>query len=262
MVEFRRSRAVARRVVARSTIARRLVTSRGWARIRGVFTGIRPGSLTDDDLARLLRRPDPIILEIGAHDGSTTNRFLRLFEKATVYAFEPDPRASEKYRANVTNPRASLFELAIADQDGTATFHMSGGRPAGWEGGDRGWDGSGSIHPPTGHLEVHPSISFDRQIEVSVKRLDSWAAEEGIGEVDFIWADVQGAERELIAGGLETLRRTRYFYTEYSNRELYEGQITLGGILSLLPDFQVVTRFIEDVLLRNTRFARVEEQQP
>ncbi|MEN9248224.1 MAG: hypothetical protein Q6L50_08560 [Gloeomargarita sp. GMQP_bins_120] len=37
---------------------------------------------------------------------------------------------------------------------------------------------------------------------------------------DFIWADVQGAEVDLIQGGLQALANTRYFYTEYANTEL------------------------------------------
>ena len=41
--------------------------------------------------------------------------------------------------------------------------------------------------------------------------------------IDLIWADVQGAEADLIEGGTEALRRTRYFYTEYNNQELIRG---------------------------------------
>lgn len=67
--------------------------------------------------------------------------------------------------------------------------------------------------------------------------------------------DVQGAESDVIAGGQKTLGRTRFIYTEYSDRELYEGQLSLRSILDLLPAFEVVTlypREIEgDVLLRN-----------
>ena len=65
--------------------------------------------------------------------------------------------------------------------------------------------------------------------------------------VDFIWADVQGAEADLVLGGRETLKRTRFFYTEYSNRELYEGQADLGQLLAMLPDFELVHRYQGEV---------------
>ena len=60
----------------------------------------------------------------------------------------------------------------------------------------------------------------------------------------------------MIRGGRESLSRTRFLYTEFSDEELYEGQITLSGILELLPDFRIVEIWLDDVLLENRRFAR------
>jgi hypothetical protein len=83
--------------------------------------------------------------------------------------------------------------------------------------------------------------------------LDSWVRDESLDAIDLIWADVQGAEVDLIAGGKEALKHTRYFYTEYSNTELYEGQINLRQLMALLPDFHVLRRYEKDVLLKNGR---------
>jgi hypothetical protein len=69
--------------------------------------------------------------------------------------------------------------------------------------------------------------------------------------VDFIWADVQGAESDLIEGASRLLASTRYFYTEYSNSEWYEGQVTLPGLVQMLPDFDLLRRYQMDVLFRN-----------
>ena len=81
-------------------------------------------------------------------------------------------------------------------------------------------------------------------------RLDSWISAQDFDQVDFIWADVQGAERDLIAGGSQTLAMSRFFYTEYSNEEWYEGQIDLRGLIDSLPDFEVAELFPRDVLFR------------
>jgi len=214
---------------------------------------ILPGELDVAELPALLGRDDPVILDIGCNDGYHTLRFLELFRHARVYAFEPDPRAQERFRHNVRDERAKLFELAISAVDGEVDFHMSDGHPsASWrEQLPGGWDLSGSIRTPKAHRQLHPWCTFDQQVKVRTRRLDSWCAEEGIGAIDLIWADVQGAEVDLIDGGRSALARTRWLYTEYSDRELYEGQITLAKMLALLPDFRVVKRFPNDVLLRN-----------
>jgi len=214
-------------------------------------------SIGDNELVAFVGRDDPVILDIGCNDGSQTLWFLRLFGKARVYSFEPDPRARARYLKKVNDDRATLFDLAIADTDGTREFFVSSGRPeTGKEATDRivtDWDLSGSIRKPKKHLEKVPWCKFDRQIIVNTKTLDSWIREEGIGVIDFIWADVQGAEGDLIAGGKAALSKTRYFYTEYSNTELYEGQLNLRQLLILLPDFRLVRRYENDVLLKNVR---------
>jgi hypothetical protein len=80
--------------------------------------------------------------------------------------------------------------------------------------------------------------------------------------IDFIWADVQGAEGDVIRGGLATFQRTRYFYTEYIDEELYEGQITLDRMIELLPRWTIVERWSDDVLLRNTDLTESIGQRP
>ena len=65
--------------------------------------------------------------------------------------------------------------------------------------------------------------------------------------------DMQGAEGDLVAGGRETLARTRYLYTECFDDELYEGAPTRSALLDMLPDFEVVRLYESDILLRNAR---------
>ncbi len=205
----------------------------------------------EKDIVSAIGKPDPVILDIGCNDGSDTLAFLSLFPGARVFCFEPEPRAQRKFAALVLDKRATLFPLALGAVDGTVTFHRSSGRPhdEAWE----PWDFSGSILKPKNHLQVHPWCTFSEQIEVPVARLDTWVAQHSVKEIDFIWADVQGAEGELVAGGMETLSRARHFYTEYNDHEMYAGQPTLKQLQSMLPEFEVVKIYTDDVLFRNVR---------
>ena len=219
---------------------------------------VTPGKFALEELRGLLGKPDPVILEIGCNDGMHTLQFLTLFEGARVYAFEPDDRARKRFQAAVHDARVQLFATAVGASDGVTEFYPSDGAPdAEWA--KRlpdGWDMSGSIRPPKKHLEFHPWCRFRPSVEVAITRLDTWARTQALDGADFIWADVQGAEKDLIAGAHETLKKTRYFYTEYSNLELYAGQTQLVELLKMLPDFEVVRRYQGDILLRNQRLAR------
>ncbi|MER9256728.1 FkbM family methyltransferase [Mesorhizobium sp. M0598] len=204
-------------------------------------------------IVSLLQKTDPVVLDIGCNDGTDTRRFLSLCPKAQLYCFEPDPRAAARFKKNM-NPyldKVKLFEIALSNRNGTIDFHPSNG-----EGSAEEWDQSGSIRRPKNHLVEHAWVRFDRPMSVETRRLDDWCSEANLKKIDFIWMDVQGAESDVIAGGRQTLSNTRFIYTEYSDHELYEGQLSLQAILDLLPSFELLTRYprgVEgDVLLRNT----------
>lgn len=206
--------------------------------------------LSASSVMHLVGRLDPVILEVGANDGTDTLRFLEAFPGATIHCFEPEPRAQAKFTAAVRDPRAKLFPFALGAHDGTVEFHRSNGSPDGIN--SEPWDKSGSIRKPKHHLTTHSWCKFAETIKVPVMRLDTWAVMAGVDRVDFIWADVQGAERDLIEGGRETLARTRLFYTEYNDLELYEGQPTLCDIVMLLkPTFALEGLWSDDALFRN-----------
>ena len=205
------------------------------------------------------------ILDIGAHHGWQSAELCRSFPQAAIHAFEPDPRAIAKFRERVRDPRVFLHEMAIAAVDGTAPFHVSSGLPPSIPSErlsdyPQGWDQSGSLLAPKNHLTRTPWCQFNDTISVTTRTLDSWAREQEIDAVDFIWADTQGAEGSLIQGGRELLARTRYLYTEYSNEELYEGEPDLATLLAMLPSFSVVKRYPFDVLLRNETLAGGAEE--
>src|SRR5262245_58518442 len=97
------------------------------------------------EFRRLLGRRS-VIVEVGAHDGSTTQEFRALFPRARVIAFEPEPRAIEKFNARSALRGVTLIECAVGDRNGDVVFHRCSGEAPGRPGMD--WDASGSIHEP------------------------------------------------------------------------------------------------------------------
>lgn len=219
--------------------------------------GIETNPLTHEEIKALIGKNTPVILEIGCNDGSDTLAFLNAMPGAKIYCFEPDPRAIARFRRQL-GPKlgqVSLIEAAISDRTGQIEFHQSSGDdvPKNWEGPElcEGWDLSGSIRKPRNHLKRVPWVRFNNSIMVDTYQLDDWCDQNGIEQVDFIWMDVQGAEEDVISGAQTILERTRFIYTEYSDDELYEGQLTFQQLLSRLPLFEVVARYPSDVLLKN-----------
>ena len=107
--------------------------------------GITTAPLSHAMIAKMINRPNPIILEIGCNDGTDTRLLLQAMPHARIYCFEPDPRAAERFKTKLGKDLAKvkLFQMAISDRSGQIAFHTStGGDTPG------GYDQSGSIRHP------------------------------------------------------------------------------------------------------------------
>ena len=242
-----------RRRLLRFTIPLKLL----WHRLMGTAPVSR-STISKELIRECVAGEAPTILEIGCNDGTHTLWFLEMFARPTVYCFEPDPRAIARFKANVgERPNVHLAEIALSDHNGEVAFYQSGGQRDDEQtrAMPEGWDQSGSTRQPKEHLTVYPWVTFEQKIAVTASTLDAWCEEHGIGAIDFIWMDVQGAEMDVLRGGRSTLAKTRFIYAEYSDYELYAGQATLGELTKYLKklDFSVVIRYPTDVLFKSKR---------
>jgi len=199
-------------------------------------------------LKDIINKPNPLIIEIGCWNGNDTELFLNVFPECKIFGFEPDPRNIERIRAKIKNPRFELIEEAISDMDAQMTFYESHGAING----EKDWSASGSLNKPKEHLSVNPDITFGEGVKVFGRKLDSFTKARQISYIDLIWADVNGAEYKMISGALETLKFTKFLYTEFSEKEIYEGSITKEHIKNMLPNFKEILVHKNNILLGNT----------
>ena len=112
------------------------------------------------------------------------------------------------------------------------------------------------------HLQRHPTVFFEGEDKSSVITitLDTYFNSIGISKVDLIWIDVQGAERLVLEGGKELLKKTCYVYLEVSEVPLYEGALAYSEMKLFMASlgFEVSQEFLPadwnsegNVLFRN-----------
>jgi FkbM family methyltransferase len=191
---------------------------------------------------------NPVVFELGSGDGTDTVRLLApVLSSGKPYrfvAFEPEPNNVETLRASDFANLIDIVPVAIGDRAGMTSFRSS-----------EQSSHSGSVKQPIQHLRNWPAIRFELLTQVPMLRLDDVFASLNIDHVDFIWADVQGAEDLVVAGAQTTLLHTKFFYTEHYEVEMYEGQIGLEEIHSRLPGtWSVVVDYGFDVLFENLEF--------
>jgi len=187
-----------------------------------------------------------VIFDIGACEGEDSIRYAREFPNARIYAFEPLPSNMSTLHRQVAAYGATqveAFPIALSDERGTATFHVSSGSPenlpstADWEYGNK----SSSLLPPGELREHYPWLRFEQSIEVATDTLASFCAERGIERIDFIHMDVQGAELKVLQGAGDLLRRVRAIWLEVERVPLYAGQ----PLAEQIQGFMIANGFIK-----------------
>lgn len=222
---------------------------------------IKSSELSKQQIVRLLgEKAHYHILDIGTYDGKDAKGIIDLLPSAEAHCFEADPRSQQLFRSihGQDNEKIQLYTVAIGNEDAIVTFHQSDSETRRHEHNPKSWSASSSLKQPKTHLELFPEVEFKKEIQVKCYKLDTWYKNNLFPYViDFIWADVNGAEEDVILGGLNTLNKhTRFLYIEFSNKELYKDSINKEKLLSLLPDFKVLGTYnyqgnFGNVLLKN-----------
>lgn len=148
--------------------------------------------LTEEVMKRVIR-PGSVCLDVGCHEGAMLAQMLRLAPHGRFLAFEPLPHLHEALTKNFNDPRVTVYRAALSDADGTATFRYVKSNPA----------YSGLQERDYEKPEVIEEIS------VQTVRLDTLLGGLNLPEISFIKVDVEGAERLVFEGGVESLRKYR-----------------------------------------------------
>ena len=160
-----------------------------------------------------------VIADIGACDGLSSVAYALLFPNAFIHAFEPRYDNINRMTKNFINAnlmkRSEIHYCALGNHYGMVDFWKSDGKA----GKESHWYYSSSVLKPKEHLKEHPWCRFKHDSAV-MQRLDDMH----IDHIDFAHIDVQGAEMMVLQGGERTFSKTRAFWIEVANMELYEGQ--------------------------------------
>lgn len=191
-----------------------------------------------------------IVFELGVHIGQDTEKLIKQLNINKYFGFECDPRNIKVLKKKNIDKHINLIEKAISKDSGVANFYKSNGKS---KNSKRNNTASSSLFEPATELYKRWSwIFFESAILVETISLDDFCNNLDIKYINFIWCDIQGGEHDMILGGQNILKNTKYLYTEYSDAELYIGQKKLNDILNALPgDWNIIKDFKSDVLLEN-----------
>ena len=139
---------------------------------------------------------DAVVLDVGAHAGQFAKLFARMAPEGCVYAFEPSA-----YARSILGPALRWNGIAnvtvvtdgLSDAPGEAVLQTPITR--------KGQMGYGRAHISA--ADEPKSVAQT----VRLTTLDAFVADQGLSRLDFIKADVEGWELNVLKGGMQTLAR-------------------------------------------------------
>ncbi|MCB1671789.1 MAG: FkbM family methyltransferase [Gammaproteobacteria bacterium] len=188
------------------------------------FSGSRGAAydlMTFEILKRCLRR-DSNCIDVGAYRGDILRRMLKYAPDGIITAIEP---VRENFDYLVKKyPAIRVCNLALSDTTGTQTFYHVLGRPA--------RSGLQKQDYPDPNETV-------RETEVAIDTLDNLIPQ--LQQVDFIKIDVEGAELNVLRGGLALIKRCNpVIVFEHSEQDSRKFAVTSEQLrLFLMDDCQL-----------------------
>ena len=181
------------------------------------------------DLAKLANlAPNVTYIDIGCHHGHTIQRFLDIAGPVPVVGFDPSEANLRVAKATVRSKAPfTLVQAALGDEDGRRQFFTNANEQT-----------SSLLPSAAGNLRSFPQDTRTvARADVEVMRLDSWAASQMPKGRAIIKCDTQGAEAQVVRGGIQFLKRQAIaFYGEVMLDSMYEGQATFQELRALLEE--------------------------
>lgn len=176
----------------------------------------------------LIRTAEPVVFDVGAHDGETAMRLRGLFPMARIHCFEPFPDSCALLeRATHGDPRTTIHRLGLSDARGTAMMNLNASTAT---------NSLLRTDPRASETWGAGLVDTVGAIEITTTTLDDFCEECGIERIDLLKIDTQGSEYAVLAGASRLLSRqaVAVLVFELITADTYAGQRAPSEYFALL----------------------------
>ena len=171
-------------------------------------------------ITRIIKRnkynKDEIIIDVGAADGSVSAFFSKQFSENPIYSYEPNPAYLPSLQEKEKRySKIKIKTIALSNKQDKMSFFITRNSV------------SSSLKKINSSLlqeQHHPFLTpldVEKEISVNTNTLDN-EFNDYKKNVLLIKLDVQGAELDVLKGGINLLKRTKYILTEMQTHQFYE----------------------------------------
>jgi FkbM family methyltransferase len=175
------------------------------------------------------------IADIGANVGQFYNLFKGIFPESEILSIEGNPKCEDELK--LVNPNYLISLLGSEETEKTLYVNKNYDKCTG-----------ASIYKET--TEYYNDCD---EIKLKTKTLDSLNQ-----RFDFIKIDVQGAELDILKGGIKTILNCDFLLIELSIKKYNEGASLIGDVVCFLNHFNFKTYDIFSQFYFNNELTQVD----
>jgi FkbM family methyltransferase len=157
---------------------------------------------------QIIGKSPKIIFDVGAHNGSSIDRFVKLFGKPQIFAFEPNNDLYIQIKDKFQDINIHISNKVLGKQKGTVEFNIHNSST-----------GSSSL------LDFNPNLSFALRrkltrtnvdkVKVEMTTLDDEVNSRELEKIDYLKIDVQGTELDVLRGAEKLLKLQKIDFIEF-----------------------------------------------
>ena len=180
----------------------------------------------DQAIKSIIKKKNPIIFDVGAHEGESIDRFKNLFQNPIIHSFEPQSKIFEKLMNKKKNDKdLVLNNFALGSKEGNQEIFVNSNTAA------------------SSYLNIDNKDKFFKSLKTIQKEqtridtFDNYFNKIKVNYIDLVKIDVQGLEEEVLKGAHKSLNKVLLIEIEIIFVNLYEKHSSFYQIENILKNY-------------------------
>ena len=180
----------------------------------------------DQAIKSIIKKKNPIIFDVGAHEGESIDRFKNLFQNPIIHSFEPQSKIFEKLMNKKKNDKdLVLNNFALGSKEGNQEIFVNSNTAA------------------SSYLNIDNKDKFFKSLKTIQKEqtridtFDNYFNKIKVNYIDLVKIDVQGLEEEVLKGAHKSLNKVLLIEIEIVFVNLYEKHSSFYQIENILKNY-------------------------
>ena len=180
----------------------------------------------DQAIKSIIKKKNPIIFDVGDHEGESIDRFKNLFQNPIIHSFEPQSKIFEKLMNKKKNDKdLVLNNFALGSKEGNQEIFVNSNTAA------------------SSYLNIDNKDKFFKSLKTIQKEqtridtFDNYFNKIKVNYIDLVKIDVQGLEEEVLKGAHKSLNKVLLIEIEIVFVNLYEKHSSFYQIENILKNY-------------------------